>query len=485
MIKKSARDPEERLPLKLEPVSNGEFVPQPLPRTVQVAQRLAFERADAFARKRGISRREFLQTSAGMATALLALNELTACAGNRYALPAGSELDEAAARSALSGKELIFDVQTHHVATDRPWYHGNQAMNFLARTPQGRCGAEHFSDCYSRERFLQLVFLDSDTDLGVLSALPGDGRANPLHAREMAETREMADRLRGSPRLRIHGIVLPNTASSERVREDMMELREQWNAAAFKLYPLWGPNGEGYALDQEVGLSTIESALAVGLPLIAVHKGLPLPGTDLAHTWARDVGPAAKAFPKATFMIYHSGYDPTRPEGPYDPNARRGVDALIGSLQEHGIGKDGNVYAELGSTWRDVMKSPDQAAHLIGKLLEHVGEDRILWGTDAIWYGSPQDQIEAFRTFEIGERFQEQYGYPALTQQRKAKILGLNAARAYGLSTAQVEDAIDNDDLAKAKGEYREQRSPSFETLGPRTRRELLSVIRARGGLPG
>ena len=64
-------------------------------------------------------------------------------------------------------------------------------------------------------------------------------------------------------------------------------------------------------------------------------------------------------------------------------------------------GNPRNVYAELGSTWRFVMRDPDQAAHLLGKLLKTFGEDRVLWGTDSIWYGSPQDQIQAFRAFQI------------------------------------------------------------------------------------
>ena len=45
---------------------------------------------------------------------------------------------------------------------------------------------------------------------------------------------------------------------------------------------------------------------------------------------------------------------------------------------------------------------------MLGKLLTRVGEDRVLWGTDAIWYGSPQPQIMAFRAFEISPEFQEQ-----------------------------------------------------------------------------
>jgi uncharacterized protein len=109
------------------------------------------------------------------------------------------------------------------------------------------------------------------------------------------------------------------------------------------------------------------------------------------------------------------------------------VDRLITSLRSAGVAPGSNVYAELGSTWRALMGAPDQAAHVLGKLLVHLGEDNVCWGTDSIWYGSPQDQIEAFRAFEITEEFQERFGYPALTPERKAKILGLTSARLYGV----------------------------------------------------
>ena len=79
------------------------------------------------------------------------------------------------------------------------------------------------------------------------------------------------------------------------------------------------------------------------------------------------------------------------------------------------------------------MRDPTQAAHLLGKLLRFVGEDNVLWGTDSIWYGSPQDQIQALRAFEISAELQERFGYPALTKARKAKLFGLNGARVYGV----------------------------------------------------
>ena len=62
----------------------------------------------------------------------------------------------------------------------------------------------------------------------------------------------------------------------------------------------------------------------------------------------------------------------------------------------------------------------------------------MLWGTDSIWYGSPQDQIQAFRTFQIAPELRAKYGYPEITPALRAKIFGLNAARVYNLSAAEV-----------------------------------------------
>ena len=99
------------------------------------------------------------------------------------------------------------------------------------------------------------------------------------------------------------------------------------------------------------------------------------------------------------------------------------------------------------------MASPNEAAHLLGKLLVHFGEDNIVWGTDSIWYGSPQDQIQLFRAFQISEEFQERFGYPALTPQIKAKIFGTNAARVFGVDLPTVACGIDADAIAELRDE--------------------------------
>ena len=136
-----------------------------------------------------------------------------------------------------------------------------------------------------------------------------------------------------------------------------------------------------------------------------------------------------------------------------------------------------NVYAELGSTWRFLMRDPEQAAHGLGKLIKACGEDNVLWGTDSIWYGSPQDQIQAFRTFQIYEKsFSERYGYAEITPALRAKIFGLNAAKVYGLSPTDVKRYTARDRSHEESVAYLERPDPHFRTYGPKTRREFLRM---------
>ena len=61
----------------------------------------------------------------------------------------------------------------------------------------------------------------------------------------------------------------------------------------------------------------------------------------------------------------------------------------------------------------------------------------MLWGADSIWYGSPQDQIQAFQSFQIAPALIEAHGYPELTPSLKQKVLGLNGARVYGVDVPE------------------------------------------------
>jgi len=208
--------------------------------------------------------------------------------------------------------------------------------------------------------------------------------------------------------------------------------------------------------------------------VICVHKGLPFGSRSYEHSQCSDIGVVAKRFPDVNFLIYHSGFVTSVKEGPY--GKKDGIDTLIRSLEENGLKPGSNVYAELGSTWRFLMRDPEQAAHAMGKLIKHCGEDNVLWGTDSIWYGSPQDQIVAFRAFQISRELRERHGYPEITPALRAKILGLNAAKVYGISAEEVKKVISRDRISAEKMAYSEKPDPHFLTYGPKTRREFLAL---------
>lgn len=472
------------LPVRLDPVSNGEILPPRKPRLVE-AQRLARADAERHARRLGASRRAFLQSAAGVATTLLAVNRVWAGTqpGGFFALDPAMALDAQAAAQVLAGDEFIFDVQTHHVSPDRSWLPENPHFEFLKRLEQGGCGESDPLRCYSRHHFAKEVFMDSDTDVAVLSGLPAAPLTTPLTQKEMDDTRRTIEMLEGWPRLRLLGQVLPNLPPLQAQLDGMQRLREAEGIVAWKVYTQWGPSGKGFWLDDEAtGVPMIEQARKLGAKVICIHKGLSLLGYDPLYAGCRDIGPVAKRFPDVQFVIYHSGFDFPFEEGVHDPKAAGGISSLLRSLDENGIQPNSNVWAELGTTWRVVMGDPTTAAHALGKLLARVGENRVLWGTDSIWYGSPQDQIQAFRAFQIAPELRERHGYPELTPALKAKVFGLSAAGLFGLDVADVRRRLRGDRVAQARLEYANDPQPTHLTYGPRTRAQFLRHLAKQVG---
>jgi hypothetical protein len=85
-----------------------------------------------------------------------------------------------------------------------------------------------------------------------------------------------------------------------------------------------------------------------------------------------------------------------------------------------------------------IVTFPTVWAHLIGQLLYYMGEDNIVFGSDSLWYGGPQWQIDALWRFQIPDPIQGKWNYPSLDYDAKRKILGLNSARLYGLQGRAV-----------------------------------------------
>jgi hypothetical protein len=517
-------------PIHLSPFSNGEvfFTPGPLERQIR---KLILEKAEAGAKRHGIDRREFLASSMGMATSLWAVNMVSGCASNPNGsggpglTPGGAGSGGApnAPPSSVGGagpisgvepmsgfmppvpsegvpplglggsfqvpedptdpeqvcemmldpsQEFIFDIQTHHVNRADTTYE-----TFLRQQQQyaGYCAARGMSslDCFSRNEYTRLMFLESDTTVAVLSGLPAATEANnPITNDEIAQSKEAINLLAdGTERLINHHMVLPNqagiSAGAVQTQLDAMQrvLETYGRIGAWKCYPAWSPENtetvanDGWFLDDPgVGLAFVEKGIALGVPLFCIHKGLPIPAFSTRHLDPADIGRIAKAYPTANFVVYHSGYGNQNNyfESSYRAGNRTGTDSLVSSLLDAGVGPNENVYAELGTTWQLVSTNPliggpTAAAHVLGKLLRYVGEDNVVWGTDSIWYGSPQSQIESFLQFQISEAFQAQFGYPALTLELKRKILGLNAARIYGVDPAAMRCRVQQSELGQLK----------------------------------
>ena len=456
-------DPEgERLPIKVDSTSNGEFEPVPLDARQREGNRQARLEAARNAKRLGMGRRAFLVSMCGAASTLLAFNAVNAAAGRRggsFELAAEAAVEPEAAAEALGGQEFIFDVQGHFI--------GEAALR--PGSPRGP------------GNFIKDVFLDSDTDMMVLSFVPSRRDSEPLTIREADAVRQIVDDLEGSQRLLLHGRVNPNQQGDV---EGMDELAERWGVSAWKTYTQWGPNGRGYFLsDPDTGIPFIEKARSLGVRVICIHKGIPFGGRSYEHSLCDDVGVVARQFPDVSFVIYHSGWVPGQAESAYQHDAKRdGVDSLVRSLLDNGVSPNSNVYAELGSTWRGLMGDPDSAAHCLGKLLKYVGEDNVLWGTDSIWYGSPQDQIQAFRSFQIAPELRERHGYPAITPLLRAKVFGLNATRPYRISAEEVLKRAGSDAIAARRLAYAGNPDPHFLTFGPQTRQEFSQLLRLQGG---
>jgi uncharacterized protein len=469
-----------RLPIKLDTASNGEYAPLPLAPAHRHANQLAAESADTMSKRLGLTRRAFLVSSCGAASTLMAMNAAYGMAGQRggfFDLPRNANAELVAARSAVDGNEFIFDVQGHFVNPTGAWTKRLPVTARPLRMPKiESCKPPAGGDlsyllCLGRDEFVKDVFLDSDTDLMVLSFVPSTRLDEPLTIEEAQETARIVERLEGSHRLYIHGRVNPNSPGD---LDSMDELASRHKIAAWKTYTQWGPDGKGFFLDDDIGIQFIEKAVKLGVRNIAIHKGLPFGMKSYEHSTCADIGRIAKRYPHVNFLIYHSGLVANRPEGPYDESRTDGIDALVTSLARAGIKPGGNVYPELGSTWRILMRDMESAAHALGKLFKAVGENNVLWGTDSIWYGSPQDQIQAFRTFQISPAFRSKFGYPEMTPALRAKVFGLNALKLYPVPPEVLSKHLKTDRIAKERQEYAEAADPAFTTYGPRNRREFL-----------
>lgn len=463
-------------PLPTQIVSNGEYMPAPqTPQQAEVEARMK-SKAEVIGKKHGLNRREFLKTASGMAAAFLAMNEVY---GNVFQVNPAEAADPelAGARLAAMKGQFILDDQTHYVKDDysfegllflRQFAMGNNPE----KTPWNRAlvGKTPKLSDFHFENYLKDIFLDSDTTIALLSNATFDDPKNWLLSNDAAiGTREMLNKISGTRRMLAHALFWPGHPGNI---EDMQRSASLLKPDAWKGYTVGDPLGPSdwpWMMDDEkLTYPSYEVADKSGMHVIAVHKGLMPDDYEKSFpTWkyakVDDLGKAAKDWPQLSFLMYHAAirplFDAVKANADFEKSGKLPwVDDLAEIPAKYGVN---NVYGEIGSAFgMTAITYPKMCAYMLGRLIKGLGADHVVWGSDSIWYGSPQWQIEALRRIEIPVDMQKKYGFMPLGPADgpvKAGIFGYNSARLYNVPlTADMRPVEDyaNDGLAKVKADY-------------------------------
>jgi predicted TIM-barrel fold metal-dependent hydrolase len=432
-------------PIPTQIVSNGEYLPPRQSATQKKVERRIVELADANAGRLGLNRRQFLRTSCGMAAAFVAMNEIYG--GNVFQVrPAEARQPELAqARAQELNGQFIFDVQTHFVRDDFDHKELLGLAEFASQHWNTKMKAEGVASLarYKFQNYVKEVFYDSDTSLALLSGAPFD---DPswwfLSNTQMAEARALINGFAGSRRLLAHALITPG-------QPGWMDEVDK----AITVYPFY------------------EKAVKAGITTICIHKGLLPPDYEKSYAgvWeyatAQDIGKAAKDWPQMKFVMYHACLRPAfeLPDQAWTEFEQTGrirwVSDLADIPQKFGVN---NVYAELGTAFANsAVSHPKFCAAMVGTLVKGMGADHVLWGTDSVWYGSPQWQIEAMRRLEIPEDMRKKYGFAALgdaNSMTKQMIFANNALAMYGIKLKAASNtkmpAYSEDRFAALKQEH-------------------------------
>ena len=462
-------------PLPTQLVSNEEFPPLPQTACQKAVEQRILTEAGRLAPRLGLARRDFLRTSGGMATSLLAMN---AVFGRFFDVLPVEAADPAVFQERTGAPFFIFDVQLHYVSAGYD-PHNEEASRKGAVSKQGLLGLRQRSRRLnpklaadrgtladlSWENFVKEVFLDSETAVGLISTPPGPyPQEAVVPPKEMTHIRDEINRVTQSRRMLAHGLVSPQLGQADL---DFMDLQAATlKVDAWKAYTGAAAKGfdRGWFVDDEkIAYPMLEKARKVGVRRFCVHKGLPLgPIADYNHP--RDLIKAAKDFPDIDFLVYHSGLlgvSAATPSGEIPWTTE------FCEMKKRAPGLK-NIYMELGSTFGQLVTiNPTACAHLLGQIIDAFGAHHVLWGTDSIWYGTPQWQIEAFRRFEIPQALVEQHKYAPLTRNVKEQIFGLNAARVFAVDVNAKRNEIPRDYLSRMKMAYLEDgASPSHRWYG-------------------
>jgi predicted TIM-barrel fold metal-dependent hydrolase len=459
-------------PIPVQSVSSDEFMPASQSAKQREFEARVKEMGARTAKKLGMGRRRFFQTAAGMATAFLAMNDTYGplFGVSRAEAQTPERADERAKR--LSG-QFIMDMHTHFL---RP---GTRIMGFVAqRNAVGKAGwnpalagKEQTIDDLMFQNYLKEIYLDSDTKVACISGAPSEVPEDWFLTNEMkALARADVNGLAKTKRMFSHAIFTPGYDGwMEQIDHALKDLKPD----SMKGYTIGDNSHKDLSKhpwrldDAKLVYPAYEKFLKAGIRNVCVHKGLFPPSVEkqfphlLEYSDVRDVAKAARDWPQLNFIIYHGGYrwaGGGKVEDAWSQFEQTGRIEWITDLAEipakHGVN---NVYADVGQLFaQSTIADPRVSAVMMGQLIKGMGADHVCWGTDAIWTGSPQWQIEALRRLEIPDELQKKYSLKPLGPDDgpvKTAIFGGNNARLYNF-TPEQQAGLANDRIATYKDLY-------------------------------
>jgi uncharacterized protein len=486
-------------PIPTRMISNGEYMPAPQTEKQKQVEARVRELSEVASKKLGIDRRRFLASTGGMAAAFIAMNDVFGRFFDVD--PIEMFEPAAYAQAGTPRDLFVFDDQLHVVRGTQagagmalralaqgptaggrhpmnpqnlpdehgiPWAPWNPALVGLPNRPEN----------FLITQFIKDVYLDSQVTIGLLSNvtasvinLDNQPRRPPrnvqealsgeiLTAAQTAAARNFVNEISGSTRMLAHGLLYVGRGNLDHIKQQIEENKpDSWkgynvsNAAKVDADPM-SPMRQWRHDDEQVAYPTFElinslyprlKAQKPGFNNICVHKGLSAAEPvrpEIGHP--ADLPKAVKDWPNLNFITYHACIRPAffmydALQDVKSGKLREGVPDIEWTTEYALLVRPyKNAYAELGTTWAScIVTFPTVAAHLMGQLMKFLGPDRIVFGSDSVWYGSPQWQIDALWRFQIPEDLRKKYGYPELTQDSKRKILGLNSAKLYGINPQQ------------------------------------------------
>jgi predicted TIM-barrel fold metal-dependent hydrolase len=473
-------------PIPVQFVSSDEFMPAPqTPQQKEFEARIK-ESGTELAKHHGITRRKFFKTAGGMAAAFAAMNDVYAKNSQPvYEVLKGETTNLELAQQRADGlkDQFVMDMHTHFLREGTPiraFVAQREAVGKAGWNPALKDKPQTIDDLMFPNYFKE-IFLDSDTKVACISgSYSVDEKFSFLTNDMKRDAREKINKEAGTRRMYAHAIFTPGWPNwLEKVEEENERLKPD----SWKGYTIGDNTNKHlskfpFRLDDEKIMYPFYEKLVSftkkypdrpGLKNVCVHKGLFPPSVEqqfphlLGYCNVNDVGKAAKDWPQLNFVIYHSAYRWVAGPGGTAENAwaqlqRSGrVDWVTDLAEIPGQFGVSNVYADLGQVFaHSNMAEPRVAAYMLGQMIKGMGADHVVWGTDSLWTGAPQWQIESLRRMEIPEEIQKRYGFAPLGPANgpvKNAILGQNSARLYGYSP-KMQSSLENDKVAYYKGLY-------------------------------